>query len=99
MTESVLGPEQLAAAPREGIAVRGRGLVVVRGGRRIVDDVDVDVEPGRMLAVTGPSGSGKSTLLAVLAGLVAPDAGDDRPVRPRRAAAAWCSRATGCCRC
>jgi ABC-type lipoprotein export system ATPase subunit len=73
------------AVAREGIIVRGRGLVVVRGGRRIVDAVDVDVEPGRMLAVTGPSGSGKSTLLAVLAGLVAPDAGDispaDRAVR------------------
>ncbi len=62
-----------------GIVVRARGIVVVRNGRRVVDDVDVDVEPGRILGVTGPSGSGKSTLLAVLAGLIAPDAGSVDP--------------------
>ncbi len=62
-----------------GIAVRARGIVVVRNGRRVVDDVDVDVDAGRILGVTGPSGSGKSTLLAVLAGLIAPDAGTVDP--------------------
>jgi ABC-type lipoprotein export system ATPase subunit len=59
--------------------VTASGVVVVRGGRRVVDGVDVEVVPGRMLAVTGPSGSGKSTLLAVLAGLVAPDGGTVEP--------------------
>jgi ABC-type lipoprotein export system ATPase subunit len=67
------------AALREGVRVEARGVVVVRAGRRVVDDVDVVVEPGTMLAVTGPSGSGKSTLLAVLAGLVAADAGTVQP--------------------
>jgi ABC-type lipoprotein export system ATPase subunit len=67
------------AAARVGLAVTARGVVVVRGGRRVVDEVDVDVVPGRILAVTGPSGSGKSTLLAVLAGLVVPDAGTVEP--------------------
>ncbi len=62
-----------------GIVVRARGIVVVRNGRRVVDDVDVDVDAGRILGVTGPSGSGKSTLLAVLAGLIAPDAGTVDP--------------------
>ena len=62
-----------------GIVLRARGIVGVRNGRRVVDDVDVDVEPGRILGVTGPSGSGKSTLLAVLAGLIAPDAGSVDP--------------------
>ena len=64
---------------REGVAVQARGVVVVRGGRRVVDGVDVDVEPGRLLGVTGPSGSGKSTLLAVLAGLITPDEGTVSP--------------------
>lgn len=67
------------AAPREGVRVEARGVVVVRAGRRVVDGVDVVVEPGTMLAVTGPSGSGKSTLLAVLAGLVAADEGVVEP--------------------
>jgi ABC-type lipoprotein export system ATPase subunit len=66
-------------AGREGVRVVARGVVVVRAGRRVVDEVDVVVEPGRMLAVTGPSGSGKSTLLAVLAGLVTADAGTIEP--------------------
>lgn len=49
--------------------------VVVRDGRRVLDDVTVAVEPGRILAVTGPSGAGKSTLLWLIAGLIEPDAG------------------------
>ncbi|MFN8157224.1 MAG: ATP-binding cassette domain-containing protein [Candidatus Nanopelagicales bacterium] len=68
-----------AVEQRDGLAVQARGVVVVRGGRRVVDGVDIDVEPGRILGVTGPSGSGKSTLLAVLAGLIAPDAGTVDP--------------------
>jgi len=68
-----------SAHARAGLAVTARGVVVVRDGRRIVDGVDIDVAPGRILAVTGPSGSGKSTLLAVLAGLVQPDAGTVEP--------------------
>jgi putative ABC transport system ATP-binding protein len=72
---------------RDGLAVSGRGIVVVRGGRRVVDDVDVDVVPRRILAVTGPSGSGKSTLLAVLAGLVAADGGTLDPADPAERAA------------
>ncbi len=71
MTEAEIG----TPVAREGLVVTARGVVVVRGGRRVVDEVDVDVVPGRILAVTGPSGSGKSTLLAVLAGLVVPDGG------------------------
>ena len=75
MTEKTLGLPPL----RDGLAVTGRGIVVVRAGRRVVDEVDVDVVPRRMLAITGPSGSGKSTLLAVLAGLTAADGGTIDP--------------------
>ena len=50
----------------------GRNLVMVRGGRRILDDVTMTLAPGGLTAVIGPNGSGKSTLLRVLAGLWAP---------------------------
>ena len=52
------------------------GLRYVRDGQTILAGVDVTVDPGESLAVTGPSGSGKSSLLAVLAGLVRPAAGE-----------------------
>ena len=73
------------ARTRTGVAVRLRGIVVVRDGRPVVDGIDLDLAPGRILAVTGPSGSGKSTLLWVVAGLIEPDSGtvdpDDRAVQ------------------
>lgn len=38
--------------------------------------VDLDVEPGSIVAVVGPIGSGKSTLLRMLMNLVPPDSGE-----------------------
>ncbi|MBD9698052.1 ABC transporter ATP-binding protein [Flavimobilis sp. GY10621] len=40
-----------------------------------LDDVDVDLEEGRLTAIMGPSGSGKSTLMHCLAGLDRPTSG------------------------
>ena len=42
----------------------------------VLDDVSLRVERGQFVSLVGPSGCGKSTLLRILAGLVAPDAGD-----------------------
>jgi len=44
-------------------------------GRRILDEVSLDVADGERLALLGPSGSGKSTALRVVAGLQTPSAG------------------------
>lgn len=64
--------------------LEARGLRFERGGRVILEDVDVTVGPGESLAVVGPSGSGKTSLLALLSGLAQPAAGtvqyDERPV-------------------
>ena len=56
--------------------LKAHGLRYVRDGQLILTGVDVSVEPGQSLAVTGPSGSGKSSLLALISGLTAPTAGE-----------------------
>ncbi len=75
--------------------VRARGLVrgfgSGRGSRRVLDGLDLDVEPGELVVVSGRSGSGKSTLLQILGGLDWPEAGTvelaGRPLEARRDAA------------
>ena len=62
-----------------GPLVQGRGLVVRRAGRAVLDGVDIEAAPGMVTAVTGASGAGKSTLLWVIAGLIVPDAGSIIP--------------------
>jgi len=52
-------------APTSPPAVVLRGVAVVRDGRRILDDVDWEVQTTERWAVLGPNGSGKTTLLHV----------------------------------
>jgi putative ABC transport system ATP-binding protein len=41
----------------------------------VLDDFDLEVAPGELLAVMGPSGTGKTTLLNLIGGLDRPDSG------------------------
>jgi heme exporter protein A len=56
--------------------IRARGLERRFGDKRVVGELDLDVESGGFLVVTGPNGSGKTTLLRLVAGLLAPTRGD-----------------------
>jgi ABC-2 type transport system ATP-binding protein len=56
--------------------IEARGLVKRYGGRTALGGVDLVAGPGELLAVIGPNGAGKTTLLTILAGALAPDAGE-----------------------
>lgn len=60
---------------RQVLPIVGRGLVLQRGGRRIIDNLDITVNGGGISVVMGPNGAGKSVLLRLLTGLLSPDAG------------------------
>jgi thiamine transport system ATP-binding protein len=52
-----------------------RDLTVSFDGKRALDDADLEVREGEVVAVLGASGSGKTTLLRVIAGLQTLDSG------------------------
>jgi ABC-type Mn2+/Zn2+ transport system ATPase subunit len=51
------------------------GVTAGYGDRVALEDIDLAVESGTLLAVVGPNGAGKSTLLRLMAGLLRPLAG------------------------
>ncbi len=53
-----------------------RNVSVMRGARRIVDEVSLSIRGGELLAVMGENGAGKSTLLKLMAGDLVPAAGE-----------------------
>ena len=55
--------------------IRARGVEKRYGRRRALRPLDLDVDRGGFLVVTGANGSGKTTLLRLLAGLAAPTGG------------------------
>jgi len=62
-----------AGAP---IELRGVSFAYPGGGREVLRDVRLRIEPGETLAIVGPSGEGKSTLAALLLRLADPTGGE-----------------------
>ena len=51
------------------------GVSCSRKGKKILEDVTLDVESGTVMGLLGPNGAGKTTLIRLVAGLARPDAG------------------------
>ncbi|MGD9996686.1 MAG: ABC-F family ATP-binding cassette domain-containing protein [Ilumatobacteraceae bacterium] len=55
--------------------LQGRSLALSLGRTVVLDDVDLQVSPGRRIGLVGPNGVGKTTLMRVVAGMVPVDSG------------------------
>ena len=66
--ELTVQKEAPKAAASGGLEVRGL-RVVTPGGTVVVDDVDLDVRPGEILAVAGVQGNGQTELVEAIVGL------------------------------
>lgn len=58
-----------------GSRLAGAGLAKSFKGRRVVDDVSVEVRQGEIVGLLGPNGAGKTTTFYLLTGLIRPEAG------------------------
>ena len=65
-SEVVAHPEHA----RHHAAIWMAGVTAGYDDRAALEDVDLAIEPGTLLAVVGPNGAGKSTLLKLMAGLL-----------------------------
>ena len=51
------------------------GLMKSYGGRRVVNDVSIDLERGEAVGLLGPNGAGKTTVFYMITGLIRADSG------------------------
>ncbi len=58
------------------LAIDVTGLSKSYDGRKVVDQVDIQVAQGSICGFLGPNGSGKTTTIRMLCGLLTPDAGN-----------------------
>lgn len=53
-----------------------KGLSKSYGSLQALEDVNLTIEPGRVVGLLGPNGSGKTTLIKLANGLLTPDGGE-----------------------
>src|SRR5947199_10443945 len=58
-----------------GSRLEARHLVKAYKGRRVVDNVSLDLAQGEIVGLLGPNGAGKTTSLYMITGLIRPDEG------------------------
>jgi ATP-binding cassette subfamily B protein len=82
----------------DGIRLEGMSFAYAGSDKLALDNVDLDLPAGRVIAVVGENGAGKSTLVKLIAKLYEPTAGrillDGQPLN-RMPAEAWRDRIAG----
>lgn len=85
-------PSPLASCENESVETRSlqaKGICFGYGGKQVLRDFNLTIEPGERVALRAPSGTGKTTLCCILAGYLQPASGmvlaDGMPL-PRRGA-------------
>ena len=71
-SESVSGEHPVVGG---GSRLEARHLVKAYKGRRVVDNVSLDLAQGEIVGLLGPNGAGKTTSFYMITGLIRPDEG------------------------
>jgi lipopolysaccharide export system ATP-binding protein len=50
-------------------------LIKIYGGRKVVNEIDLEINPGEVVGLLGPNGAGKTTTFYMITGLIKPDGG------------------------
>ena len=81
-----------AQAQAVGALLRVEHLSVRYGSFYAIDDVDLEIEPGGLIAIAGENGAGKSTLVRCIGGDISPTSGriffEGKRISPSRVSAA-----------
>lgn len=77
VVEREVRADHIARSPDlpSGLALAAKGLVKSYGRRRVVDGVDLHVEPGEVVGLLGANGAGKTTTFYMIIGLESVDGG------------------------
>ncbi len=62
----------------DALVIDVQGLTKSFGGRKVVDDFDLQVPRGAIYGFLGPNGSGKTTTIRMVCGLLKPESGEGR---------------------
>ncbi len=71
-SEAVSGEHEVVSG---GSKLGAQHLVKAYKGRRVVDDVSLDLAQGEIVGLLGPNGAGKTTSFYMITGLIRPDEG------------------------
>ena len=55
--------------------IQVKNLVKIYGNKKVVDDVSLNIEKGKITSFIGPNGAGKSTVLSMISRIMNKDKG------------------------